>query len=107
MAKVILLALGVFFVFGLARGANEAQAAECHTIPDVVAALDAHGGIEHKVLDGSDLKRFEAIAASQGQTAPAGTTRAIMAMSGTAIWYGFEVGGCLTGPFSLQPGAGV
>lgn len=107
MAKVILLALAVFLAFGLVRGANEAQSAECRSMPAITAALDAHGGIDYKILSGSDLKRFEIVAAAQGQKAPAGVTRAIMAMSGTAVWYGFEIAGCVSGPFTLQAGPGV
>lgn len=93
-----LLALSA--IIGLAL-AGSAYAAECHTVAEI-SAMAAENGVAVKVYSGSALAEFEHVVTVHGQSVPDGATRAMTIIHNGGTYYGFEVAGCLTGPFELQ-----
>lgn len=103
---IIVLILVLVFVGLVAAGVSMADE-DCHTVDQIAAAADANG-LGYKVFSGSDLAAFELAVKAQGFKVPPGATRAMTAdyVDGST-YFGFEIAGCLTGPFPLRAGRAV
>lgn len=94
----ILLALGTLIL-----AIAPAIAGDCVSVSDVTTQLAA-ANVPYTIIAGPDaVVAFGAMLGKNGgQPVPPGTTRILTVPNGHDVKYGFEVKGCVVGPYTLS-----